>query len=84
MKILLLLSITIILIIVIGKKVLYSAKRNLFKDQAAWSNKEIKIKYNKSKEISEPNGNENFLHLIAEESKVFLEDQFEGKGHENS
>ena len=84
MKILLLISITFLAILYIFNKVIYSAKRNLFKDQAAWSNKEIKIKYNKSKEISEPNRDENFLHLIAEESKVFLEDQYQGKGHENS
>tara|TARA_Y100000589_G_C26937009_1_gene540760 strand:- start:73 stop:327 length:255 start_codon:yes stop_codon:yes gene_type:complete len=84
MKIFLLISLFIFGVFIFIKKVFSSAKRNLFKDQAAWSNKEIKIKYTKSKETSEPNGNDNFLHLIAEESKVFLEDQFEGKGHENS
>ena len=76
MKILLLLSITIILIIVIGKKVLYSAKRNLFKDQAAWSGKDIKIIYSNTKEKKELDGNANYLKKIAEESKIYLEDQY--------
>ena len=84
MKIFLLISLFIIGFFIFIKKVFSSAKRNLFKDQAAWSNKEIKIKYNKSKEISEPNINENFLHLIAEESQIFLEDQNQKQGHENS
>ena len=52
MKIFLLLSIIILTIFFVVKKVFYSAKRNLFKDQATWSGKDIKIKYSKSKEIS--------------------------------
>ena len=84
MKIFFLISLVIFGLFIFIKKVYSSAKRNLFKDQAAWSNKEIKINYNKSKESSETNGNKNFLHLIAEESKVFLEDQHHEKGHENS
>ena len=75
MKIFLLISLVIFGICYISKKAFSSAKRNLFKDQAAWSNKEIKIKYNKSKEISESNKNENLLQIIAEESTEYLEDQ---------
>ncbi len=45
MKIFILLSILIIAILLIGKNFISSAKRNLFKDQAAWSGKDIKIKY---------------------------------------
>ena len=74
MKIFLLLSIIILTIFFVVKKVFYSAKRNLFKDQAAWSGKEIKIKYTKSKEISEIKENDNYLKMVAEESKVYLED----------
>ncbi len=84
MKIFLLTSLVIFGFFIFIKKVFSSAKRNLFKDQEAWSNKEIKIKYNKSQEISEPNKNENLLNLIAEESKVFLEDQHQGNGNENT
>ena len=75
MKILLFLSIIILTIFFVIKKVFYLAKRNLFKDQAAWSGKDINIKYNKSKEISEFKKNENYLNIIADESKFYLEDQ---------
>ena len=75
MKILLLISIIFLAILYILKKVFYSAKRNLFKDQAAWSGKDIKINYSESKEISQSNRKNNYLKMIAEESKVFLEDQ---------
>ena len=84
MKIFLLITLVIFGFFIFIKKVFSSAKRNLFKDQAAWSNKEIKIRYTKSKKISEPNSNKNFLNLIAEESKVFLDDQYQEKGHENN
>ena len=75
MKIFLLLSIIILSIFFIGKKVFYSAKRNLFKDQETWSNKDIKIKYSQSKELSESKSNDNYLKIIAEESKIYLDDQ---------
>ena len=63
------------MIFFVFKKVFYSAKRNLFKDQAAWSAKDINIKYSKSKEIEESKANDNYLKIIAEESKVYLENQ---------
>ena len=75
MRIFLLLSIFIFAITLIGKKVFNLAKRNLFKDQAAWSGKDIKIKYNHNNEIPESKGIENYLKIIADESKVYLEDQ---------
>ena len=75
MKIFFLLSIGIIAILFIGKKVFYSAKRNLFKDQAAWSGKDIKIKHNKRGDFSASNRNNNYLQLIADESKVYLEEE---------
>tara|TARA_B100001250_G_C19779544_1_gene781219 strand:+ start:348 stop:554 length:207 start_codon:yes stop_codon:yes gene_type:complete len=61
----------------IGKKVLSSAKRNLFKDQAAWSGNDIKIKYRKEGKVSESKGKDNFLKIIADESKNYLEVQSE-------
>ncbi len=75
MEILLLLSLVILGIFIIVKKIFYSAKRNLFKDQAAWSGNEIKINYSNSKETLGSNKNDNYLKIIAEESKVYLENQ---------
>ena len=81
MKIFLIFSILIITILIIGREVFYSAKRNLFKDQAAWSGKDIKIKHNNSREIKDSSKNDNYLKMIAEESKIYLDDQSK-KGEE--
>jgi len=75
MKIFMFISIIILTIFLLLKKVFYSAKSNLFKDQAAWSGKEIKIKYNKKNESSESKNNNNYLKMIAYEAKFYLEDQ---------
>ena len=75
MKIFLLLSIIVLTIFFVFKKVFYSAKRNLFKNQAEWFSKDIKIKYSKSKEISVLKKHDNYLKIIADESKFFLEEQ---------
>jgi len=75
MRTFLLLSIFILATLFIGKKVFSSAKRNLFKDQEAWSAKGIKIKHSKSKGISDSKGNNNYLKIISDESKNFLENQ---------
>ena len=75
MKIFLLFSIIIIAIFFIGRSFIYSAKRNLLKDQAAWSGKDIKIKYTTSKGVSESNKNDNYLKTIADEAEIYLEDQ---------
>tara|TARA_Y100001968_G_C19001286_1_gene546049 strand:+ start:133 stop:375 length:243 start_codon:yes stop_codon:yes gene_type:complete len=75
MKIFFLLSIITIAILYIGKQVIYSAKRNLFKDHAAWSSKEIKINFGNSNKISGSESNGNYLKVIADESRIYLEDQ---------
>ncbi len=75
MKIFLLLSIITLTIFFVLRKVFYSAKRNLLKDQAEWFSKDIKIKYNKSKELSALNKQDNYLKIIADESKSYLEEQ---------
>ena len=64
-------------ILFICQKIYYSAKRNLFKNQSAWSGKDLKIKYGKSKEFSDSKKNDNYLKIIADESKLYLEDQAE-------
>ena len=66
----------------ISRNFFYAAKRNLFKDQAAWSGKDIKIKYRNSREISGTKGNDNFLKIIADESKDYLETQLMKKEDE--
>ena len=75
MRIFLLLSLIILTIFFVFKKVFNSAKRNLFKDQAEWFSKDIKIKYRKSKEISTSDKHDNYLKIIADESKFYLEEQ---------
>ena len=77
MKILLLLSIITIVILLIGKKVINLAKTNLFKDQAAWSGNDIKINHNSSRQANESKGKANYLKMIADESKIYLDDQSE-------
>ncbi len=76
MKIFLPLSILLLTIFFVLKKVFYSAKRNLFKDQEAWSNKDIKINHSKSKDITELKKNNNYLKIIADESKLYLENEY--------
>ena len=84
MKIFILFSIVIIAILLLGKNFISSAKRNLFKDQAAWSGKDIKIKYNNSKKVSDSEENDNYLKIIADESKNYLEDQSRVKEDETN
>ena len=75
MRIFLLLSLIILTIFFVFKKVFNSAKRSLFKDQAEWFSKDIKIKHSKSKEISTSEKHDNYLKIIADESKFYLEEQ---------
>ena len=75
MKIFIIFSVISIAFIFIGNKLIYSAKRNLFKDQAAWSGKDIKIKYLNSAEVSDLGRNDNLLKKIADESAIFLENE---------
>ena len=65
-----------------GRDLISSAKRNLFKDQEAWSGKDIKIKYRKSSKISDSNKTDNYLKMIADESKIYLDDQSKKKDDE--
>ena len=75
MKIFLILSIITLVLFFLSNKVFYSAKINLFKNQAAWSGNDIKIKYSNSKGILKSNRSDNYLKIIADESKIYLEDQ---------
>ena len=75
MKIFLLFSILIIVIFLIGRDLIYAAKRNLLKNQAAWSGKDIKIKYNSSRELSDSTNGDNYLKIITDEAQEYLEGQ---------
>jgi len=75
MEIFLVLAIIVLAIFFVIKNILYTAKRNLFRDQAAWSGKDINIKYINSQRIPESQKNDNYLKIIAEESKLYLQDQ---------
>ena len=75
MKIFLLISIIVIAILLIGRKFFDSAKRNLLKNQAAWSGKDIKIKHTDSRVVSESRNNYNYLKIIDDESEIYLNDQ---------
>ena len=83
MKIFLLVSIVIIVIFWILRDFIYAAKRNLLKNQAAWSGKDIKIKYNSSRELSDSTNGDNYLKIIADESEDYLEDQVKEKEDES-
>ena len=82
MKIFLLIATIIVAIFFIGRNFIYFAKRNLFKNQAAWSGKDFEIKYSSSRKISELNRSDNYLKMIADESKIYLEDQSEKENDE--
>ena len=82
MQILLLFSITLVAILLIGRNFIYYAKRNLFKNQAAWSGKDIKIKYTYTREDSQSKEKDNYLKIIADESKIYLDDQSNEKESE--
>ena len=77
-------KIFILLLIILGislicRDFISLAKRNIFKNQAAWSGKDIKIKYNASKEVSTSKKDDNYLKMIAEESKTYLEEHSKKK-----
>ena len=82
MKIFLIFSILIISVLLISRNLFSSAKKNLFKDQAAWSGKDIKIKHSSSKEVSKSKENDNYLKMIANESRIYLEEESKGKEDE--
>tara|TARA_Y100001968_G_scaffold94127_1_gene84559 strand:- start:245 stop:499 length:255 start_codon:yes stop_codon:yes gene_type:complete len=84
MKIFILFSLIIIAFLLISRNFIYSAKKNLFKDQAAWSGKDIKIKYNASREDAKSKESANYLKMIADESQIYLEDQSNKKEDETN
>tara|TARA_Y100001968_G_C18820386_1_gene464345 strand:+ start:179 stop:424 length:246 start_codon:yes stop_codon:yes gene_type:complete len=72
MKIFLFICLTILILFFILRKVFYSAKSNLFRDQEIWSGKELKIKRINTTKDKDSDNNDNLLSFIAEESQSFL------------
>ena len=83
MKIIILISIITIAVLLIGKNFIDFVKRNLLRNQAAWSGKDLKLKYTNSREGSKPIKNDNYLKIIADESKIYLEGQTNNKGDQS-
>ncbi len=78
MQLLILVSLIIVFLFIILNKALTYFTRNLVRDQRTWSGKDININR------KDPNGdnytssnktNNNYLNVIAEESKTFLDEQ---------
>ena len=72
MKIFILLSILLIAILLISRDFISSEKKNLFKDQASWSAKDIKIKYNASRQDAASKENENYLKKIERNEIIIM------------
>ena len=75
MQIIIIFTITIIAISLIIRNFIYFAKKNLFKNQSAWSGKDMKIKYTNTRKDSQSKENDNYLKMIADESRIYLDDQ---------
>ena len=79
MQLLILVSLIIVFLFIVLKKVVSFFKVNLVKEQRAWSAKDIKINrkdLNGGKSTSSNNLKNNYLKVIADESKNFLDEQF--------
>ena len=75
MQIIIIFTIAIVAISLFTRNFIYFAKKNLFKNQSAWSGKDMKIKYTNTRKDSQSKGNDNYLKMIADESKIYLDDQ---------
>ena len=78
MQLLILVSFIILFFFIISKRAISFLKSNLVKDQRTWSGKDIKINrkdINPNNRSSSSNTKNNYLELIAEESKIFLDEQ---------
>ena len=80
MQLLILISLIIVFLFIFAKKAISFFKLNLVRDQRAWSGKDIKInrKNLSFDNITSPDKiKNNYLKVIAEESKIFLDEQSE-------
>ena len=78
MQLLIIVSLIILFLFVVLKKAISFFKENLVKGQRSWSGKDIKINYKDLKtknRTSSDNIKNNYLEVIADESKIFLDEQ---------
>ena len=78
MKLLIVVSLIIVFLFTVLEKAITYFKSNLFRDHRAWSGKDIKINrqdLNADKRNLSSNIKTNYLNVIAEESKIFLDKQ---------
>ncbi len=78
MQLLILVSFIILFLFIISKRAISFLKSNLVKDQRAWSGKDIKINHKDLNGNSITSSNtikNNYLQVIAEQSKTFLDEQ---------
>lgn len=78
MKLLIVISLIIVVLFIVSKKVISFFKLNLVRDQRAWSGKDIKINrkdLNGDNRTSSNNIKNNYLEIIADESKIYLDEQ---------
>ena len=78
MKLLIIVSLVIIFSFVVLKKSVSFLKINLIRAQRVWSGEDIKINrkdLNKNISTSSNNTKNNYLEVIADESKIFLDEQ---------
>ena len=78
MQLLIIVSLIIAFLFIVLKKIVSFIKVNLVRDERAWSGKDIKIKRmdpNQTDITSSNNIKNNYLKVIADESKIFLDEQ---------
>ena len=78
MQLIIFISLIIVILFIFIRKGISFVKTNLIKDQRAWSGKDIKItrKASNLKDGSSSNiTKNNYLKVIAEESKIYLDEQ---------
>ncbi len=78
MQLLILVSLIIVFLLIFLRKAISFFKSNLIRDQRSWSGKDIKINrkdFNGENRSSSDNKKNNYLKVIAEESKIFLDEQ---------
>ncbi len=78
MQLLIIISLIIVFLFIVSRKVISLFKVNLVSNQRAWSGKDIKINrkdLNPNNSITSNNKKNNYLEVIADESKIFLDEQ---------
>ncbi len=75
MQLLILVILIIVFLFIVSKKAISFFKVNLLRNQRAWSSKDIKINRKDPNNNLSGNTKNNYLKVIADESKIFLDEQ---------